>query len=80
MQKNSSFKWPGVSVVFTASLLFVALLISVNITSPTLAQGDEPTPTPNDPLWRAFNAARDAVEEERTVDLSLVQRYTIEQE
>ena len=80
MRINPGFKWSGVSVVFTVSLLFVALLISVNIASPALAQGDAPTPTPNDPLWRAFNAARDAVEEERSVDLTLVQRYTFDQE
>jgi hypothetical protein len=55
------------------------LLAAVMITpaTSTLAQG--PTPTPNDPVWRAFSTVRDAIEEERSVDLTLVNSWSFEQ-
>jgi len=81
MRMNLRFKWQGFGILLLALLSLSTMLISVTVTAPVLAQSETgPTPTPNDPLWRAFNAARAAVEEERNVDLSLVQRYTFEQE
>ncbi|MAS33096.1 MAG: hypothetical protein CL610_03755 [Anaerolineaceae bacterium] len=44
----------------------------------TTAQG--PTPTPTDPIWLAYSAVRDAIEEERSVDLTIVRNYTFEQQ
>jgi hypothetical protein len=81
MYKRPGQQWQGVGVAFTLAMLLVAFLVSLNFTSPAQAQfGGEPTPTPNDPLWRAYLAARAAVEEERSVDLTFVQRYTFDQE
>lgn len=38
-----------------------------------------PTATPNDPIWRGFSALRDAIEEARSVDLTIVKSYDLEQ-
>lgn len=73
MQTKSGLKWQSIGllvVMFTA-----ALLISVNLTSPVEAQGLTPTATPLDPAWRGFSAARDAIEEERGVDLTTVRNW-----
>jgi hypothetical protein len=79
MQKQSGIKWQGVGLILT--LLFVALLVSVNVPSTVLAQDDTgPTPTPDDPIWRAFSTARDALEEEHSVDLTLVRKWMFNQE
>lgn len=61
--------------------LAVALALTGSVFSfPALAQDSaEPTPTPSDPIWRAFSAARDAVEEQESIDLTYVRSYTFEQ-
>lgn len=58
-------------------LAATAFMLSLGA-APVLAQG-VPTPTPNDPIWRGFSAVRDAIEEERSVDLTIVRSYTWEQ-
>ncbi len=72
MQRKVNSLVPG---LFLMGLL---LLLAVSLpTTAVLAQ--EPTPTPTDPIWRGFSAARDAIEAERGIDLTLVQQYTFEQ-
>jgi len=61
------------------ALLMAGALISVSGSNPALAQGTSPTPTPGDPTWRAFRVARDAIEEEFSVDLTYVSNYTFAQ-
>ncbi len=58
-------------------VLFIAAL-SVSMTPiPALAQ--QPTATPSDPIWLGFSTARDAIEEERSVDLTIIQSYSFVQ-
>jgi hypothetical protein len=64
------------SIAFVGVLL-AALALSITIPAPAAAQG--PTPTPNDPIWRGFSAARDAIEEVKSVDLILIRDYTFAQ-
>ena len=64
------------SASIASCVLLVAFALSISV-APVLAQ--EPTPTPTDPVWRAFSAVRDAIEEERSVNLTLVQSYSFEQ-
>jgi hypothetical protein len=66
------------ALAMLASLFALALLIALNVSTPALAQGG-PTPTPNDPIWRAFSAVRDAIEAEERVDLTIVRNYEWEQ-
>jgi hypothetical protein len=68
----------GKALSLLASAFILALWISLNISAPALAQ-DGPTPTPNDPIWRAFSALRDAVEAEHSIDLTIVRSYEWEQ-
>lgn len=58
--------------------LLMAVVLSAGAPRVVLAQ-DAPTPTPTDPLWRAFSAVRDAIEEEKSVDLGIVRSYEWEQ-
>ncbi len=78
MLKNTGLRNWYVISLSAVVVLFVALLMSVNIGGMVSAQ-DDAEPTPNDPVWRAFNAVRDAVEEEFSTDLTYVQSYTYEQ-
>jgi|FLYN01.1.fsa_nt_gi hypothetical protein len=61
-----------------ASVIILAIVISLQASAPVMAQGG-PTPTPTDPIWRAFSAIRDAVEAEHRVDLTIVRSYEWEQ-
>lgn len=69
-----------VSLPFSVMGVMVVILIalSLQVAAPVLAQS-APTPTPNDPIWRAFSAVRDAIEEERSVDLTIIRAYEWEQ-
>ncbi len=63
-------------------LSLLALLLfafSFQASSPVNAQGVGPTATPNDPIWRAYSTVRDAIEEDRSVDLTIVKAYDWEQ-
>ncbi len=61
-----------------ALLLLLTLALSLGTASLVSAQADVP-PTPSDPTWRGFSAARDAVEELHSVDLTYVRSYTFDQ-
>ena len=67
------------STLFTSVLLSLTLVALFSLTlaqvQPTAAQTFSPTATPTDPLWRAFAAARDALEEKFNVDMTIVQNY-----
>jgi hypothetical protein len=75
MQTNHRSIWQGVSLAFMAALLIAGIALSVPVG--VSAQG--PTPTPNDPVWRAFSTVRDAIEEKKRVDLTIVQRWEFAQ-
>jgi hypothetical protein len=69
---------PFVGLGSVLVMMLVVLAVSLSAANPVLAQG-VPTPTPNDPIWRGFSAVRDAIEEARSVDLTLVRSYEWEQ-
>jgi hypothetical protein len=66
-----------VSILALLALLFVALSLQAAV--PVGAQDVGPTATPNDPIWRAFSTIRDAIEEDRSVDLTIIKSYDWEQ-
>ncbi|MEZ4666793.1 MAG: hypothetical protein R3E39_02535 [Anaerolineae bacterium] len=66
----------GLTSFFMLALLVLAISLPLNSTA--LAQG-VPTATPNDPIWRGFSAVRDAIEEARSVDLTLVKAWEFEE-
>jgi hypothetical protein len=72
MQENNR-----VQRVSAALLLLVAMAVMMSMSVPVLAQ--EPTPTPSDPSWRGFVAARAALEEEKSLDLTIIRNYTFDQ-
>jgi len=71
MQKQSRLLPVGLFAFTVAALL--ALFVQIGTPQRVAAQG--PTPTPQDQLWLAFSAARDALEEKFNVDLTLVRRW-----
>jgi len=79
MQNNPGLKWQGIGVFVLLVASLFALILTANSSTPVGAQGFEPTPTPSDPAWLGFDTGRQAVEEERGVNLTLVQNYTFEQ-
>jgi hypothetical protein len=76
MQRTNRVFWRGTGIFLTV-LLLAAFVMSAAPT-PVMAQAG-PTATPTDPIWRAFDAARKAIEAERSVNLTMVQSYTFEQ-
>ncbi|MCL4250063.1 MAG: hypothetical protein KJ065_18090 [Anaerolineae bacterium] len=54
--------------------MLIVLLSLAGAAAPAAAQ-TEPTPTPTDPIWLAFSAARAALEEKFSVNLSIVRRW-----
>lgn len=78
MQNPVRKSWRGKSIAFFMVLLLATVVISLNVSvTPVLAQPGRgtPTPTPTDPLWLAFSAAREAIEEERSIDLTYVTKW-----
>jgi hypothetical protein len=61
-----------------AVLLLLTFALSLGASNIVSAQTDVP-PTPSDPTWRGFSAARDALEEEKGLDLTYVRNYTFDQ-
>ncbi|MEP7293180.1 MAG: hypothetical protein ABI835_15460, partial [Chloroflexota bacterium] len=57
-----------------ALLAVFVLMGALTTISPTQAQ-TVPTATPTDPMWLAYSAARDAVEEKFNVDLTIVRNW-----
>jgi hypothetical protein len=61
-------------------MMLMALTFSLNTVSPVQAQAfGTPTPTPTDPSWRGFAAAREALQEEKSIDLTFVRNYSFSQ-
>ena len=59
------------------ALLMIGMMLSLTIVpaTPVAAQDEEPTPTPRDPAWLGFSTAREAIQEEEGVDLSVVRSW-----
>ncbi|MFN8376833.1 MAG: hypothetical protein U0694_28670 [Anaerolineae bacterium] len=71
--------WQFSSLLLFPIVLLAAILLSAGVSAPAFAQtGGTATPTPTDPSWRAFSAARDAIEEDQSVDLSIINNYDFE--
>lgn len=67
-------------IQFASALLLLVFVALVSMTPVTLTEAQTgPTATPNDPLWRAFAATRDALEEKFNADLTIVQSWTFEE-
>jgi hypothetical protein len=79
MQENLRRSLQRIGMIALGAVMLVALVASVNLTAPAAAQDFQPTPTPADPVWRAFSAVRAEVEEARNVDLTIVRAWTFEQ-
>ena len=75
MQRFSRYFVGAASVLV---IVLAVLLLSLPTTAVTLAQ-TAPTATPNDPIWRGFSAARDAIQKARKVDLTLVSKWEFEE-
>lgn len=67
----------GGSVLAVLMLFAFTLLLSLSIPSENTvsAQFEEPTQTPTAAFWLAYVAARDAIQEEKNVDLTIVRRW-----
>lgn len=76
MHKHTRSLWRGAGYAFIGGLMIVALFLGF---SPVEVSAQAPTATPQDPVWRGFSAARDAIQKERRVDLTLVQSWAFEQ-
>ena len=63
--------WRGGAV----AILLALLTFSSMMTDSTVTMAQEPTPTPNSPVWRGYVAARDAIQEEFGVDLTIVREW-----
>jgi len=72
MQKT---KWMTGSAIVLVSVMAVAMLFSLSLSPSVSAQFEDPTATPRDPIWLGYSAARDALEESKDVDLSLVRQW-----
>ena len=69
--------WRNGSFLVAVLLLMLGIAFSLTATpaGTAHAQFEEPTATPRDPVWLAFSAARDAIEEDKGVNLDIVQRW-----
>jgi hypothetical protein len=75
MQRFIWSKRTGVLTGFVACFtLLLAIIVSPGA-APTSAQDAEPTATPQTPIWLAFSAVREAIEEEESVNLTTVARW-----
>ncbi|MGB1286706.1 MAG: hypothetical protein ACPG7F_09260, partial [Aggregatilineales bacterium] len=76
-----SLNWRRSGIVVVCGLMLV-LLLSMSLTMPTnvSAQFTEPTSTPADPAWLGFSLAREAIEEEYSVNLNQVASWTFFQD
>jgi hypothetical protein len=63
------------SLAVVALALLTLFAVQLNTAAPVAAQVAAPTATPTDPVWLAFSAVRDALEEKYSVDLGLVLRW-----
>ena len=74
MRKRMLVLVPGSVLVILTFLM--ALVFSV----PGAAVAQDATATPTDPTWLGFSTARDAIQEDRGVNLTLVKSWTFEQQ
>ncbi len=80
MRKMKQMRQQGFGLLGLLSLLLVAVSLMFNVSpAPVYAQAPTPTATPSDPVWRAFSTVREALEEEFSIDLTIVSSYTWEQ-
>jgi hypothetical protein len=78
MQENFRLQAQRRFTGLLAVLMLLTFALSLGASNFVSAQTDVP-PTPSDPTWRGFSAARDAVEEENSIDLTYVRNYTFDQ-
>lgn len=57
-------------------LVFSTLAVQMTVVQPVAAQ--EPTPTPNDPVWILLDMSRKAIEKKYNVNLSIIREYSWE--
>ena len=57
--------------IITLCLILVMLLFSLTVSA------QEPTATPSDPIWLGLSIARDIVQEQEGVDLTVMQKMGI---
>jgi hypothetical protein len=71
----------NLSPVLGPSFALLIIILVLGLGSPAFAQQQPgvPTATPTDPIWLAFSTVRDAIEEKKSVDLTLVRSYEWEQ-
>jgi len=69
------------TILRAAAITFLLALLAISgiVTSGTVVLAQEPTPTPNTPVWRGYVAAREAIEDEFGVDLEIVREYNFAQ-
>lgn len=69
--------WRKTSIFATIALAMMGIVLSFALapTSNVSAQAEEPTATPRDPIWLGFSVARDAITEEKGVNLERVLRW-----
>ncbi|MDX1994479.1 MAG: hypothetical protein SF029_19005 [bacterium] len=80
MHNTTKKAWLNASAALLLLALAFAAVLSVNVSGTVEAQGvPAPTATPTDPSWRGFMAAREAVEEERNIDLTIIRSYDFDQ-
>lgn len=74
MHRNGTLNRQKSAVLILLSICLLVML-SISLAGSAAAQGVEPTATPRDPSWLAFSKVREAVEEERSVDLAIVRNW-----
>jgi hypothetical protein len=77
MQNNPTSNRRYWNIALLCAVMFALFTVQISFVRPVQAQ--ESTPTPTDPIWLAFSAARTALEEKFSVDLQLVRRWDWEQ-
>lgn len=75
MQKTTRYNRHHMGLLIALMALLALFALQLNVTAPAEAQQPTPTTTPSDPLWLAFSAVRDAVEEKYSINLSMVTRW-----
>ncbi len=61
-------------------LIGLTFLMALVFSLPSTALAQDATATPSDPTWLGFSTARDAIQEDRGVNLALVKSWTFEQQ
>ena len=73
--------WRSAASMLTLSLMALVLLsFSISMSSTTPVEAQDPTATPNDPVWIGFSLSRDAIQIKEKVRLPIVKNWTFEQD